>query len=125
MKIISKRTNKEKVFTTRQQILLNLMSPMKEDFSLESNTLAEVIEKYKDRPLVKYEPTEKKKKKMEEDPEYILDLPRFIIEGYDDVVSNSRFDQKLCDEFYSRFMDHDKVLFDLINRKNPKYKIAF
>lgn len=125
MKIINKETGREKVFATRQQILLNLLAPIKDDFSLESNTLAEIIEKYKDKPLVRYMPTLSQQRRMLADPEYAMDIPRYVVEGYDEAVSNSRFDQRLCDEFYERFEAKDKKLFGWINRKNPTYRIEY
>lgn len=125
MRIINKETGKEKVFATRQAILLNLLAPVKDDFSLESDTLAEIIDKYKDNPLIEYIPTQAQRTRMESDPEYAMDIPRYIVEGYDDAVSNSRFEQKLCDEFYNRFETQDRRLIRWINKKNPTYKIEY
>lgn len=125
MKVINRENGREKVLATRQQILLNLLAPIKDDFSLESNTLAEIIEKYKDKPLVRYVPTLAQERRMIADPEYAMDIPKYIVEGYDEAVSNSRFDQKLCDEFYERFEAKDRTLFDWINKKNPTYRIEF
>lgn len=125
MKVINRENGREKVLATRQQILLNLLAPVKDEFSLVSNTLAEIVEKYKDKPLVRYVPTLAQELRMIADPEYALDIPKYIVEGFDEAVSNDRFEQKLRDEFYERFERKDTELYNWINENNPTYKIVF
>lgn len=125
MKVINRENGREKVLATRQQILLNLLAPVKDEFSLVSNTLAEIVEKYKDKPLVRYVPTLAQERRMIADPEYALDIPKYTVEGFDEAVSNDRFEQKLRDEFYERFEGKDTELYNWINENNPTYKIVF
>lgn len=125
MKVINRENGREKVLATRQQILLNLLAPVKDEFSLVSNTLAEIVEKYKDKPLVRYVPTLAQERRMIADPEYALDIPKYTVEGFDEAVSNDRFEQKLRDEFYERFERKDTGLYNWINENNPTYKIVF
>lgn len=125
MKIINKETGRERIFETRQQVLLNLLAPIKDEFSLVSRTYKDILEKYKDVPLTPYKMTESDLKKIASDPDYIMDIPKFHVKGFDEEVSSTKFDQKICDEFYERFSNQDKKLFVWINKNNPTFKIEY
>ena len=125
MKIINKETGRERIFETRQQVLLNLLAPIKDEFSLVSRTYKDILEKYKDVPLTPYKMTESDLRKIASDPDYIMDIPKFHVKGFDEEVSSTRFDQRICDEFYERFERKDIKLYNWINENNPTYKIVF
>ena len=125
MKIINREN--ENIFNpqTRRQVLVNLLAPCFEEFVSISDTLNELIEKYKNVPLKEYIPTDAEKKRMEEDPGYALDIPKYYVPGYDEEVNSTRFEQKIRDEFYTRWENKDNDIYKFINENNRSFKIVF
>ena len=86
--------------------------------------MSELLEKYKDEKLVPYKMTESDKKKLKNNPDYIEDIPRYYVPGYDKAVSNWKLDGILAQEFYSRFMNNDPTLVHVTNLWNETYKLV-
>ena len=76
--IIERNTGNVMNFNTRKSIMTNMLSPIMDEFSIISHTFNDIVEKYKDAEVVKYEPTKYDIKRMAEDSEYILDMPRYM-----------------------------------------------
>lgn len=93
-------------------------------YPIYSKKMKEVLEKYKNKKLVPYKMTESDRRKLEENPDYIEDIPRYYVPGYDKAVSNWRFDSVLAKEFYSRFMNNERELAYAANSWNKIYKLV-
>jgi len=122
MQFINKTTG-EVISTNNRRILLHtVLSSVYLQFMLESDTLAKETAKYKNVPLLPYIMTDKDKEKIALNPDTIEDIPRFIVKGYDKAVSASYFDQKVWDEFITRYNQNDERLCTFINRYHPVFK---
>ena len=93
-------------------------------YPIYSTKMSEFLEKYKDEKLVPYKMTESDKKKLKNNPDYIEDIPRYYVPGYDKAVSNWKLDGILAQEFYSRFMNNDPTLVHVANLWNETYKLV-
>ena len=93
-------------------------------YPIYSTKMSEFLEKYKDEKLVPYKMTESDKKKLKNNPDYIEDIPRYYVPGYDKAVSNWKLDGILAQEFYSRFMNNDPTLVHVTNLWNETYKLV-
>ncbi len=88
-----------------------------------SYALDNLLKKYGKRKLIPYEMTEHQKECIKNNPNAILDIPRYYIKGYDSVVSDTKFDTTLTTEFYFRFMSNDSSLIPVVNNWNPDYML--
>lgn len=140
MKIIDRKTNKELKLPSISELVAGGMSIKKASdkhykavlravycptlYSLYSIKMNEIIEKYKDVKIVPYEMTESDKRKLAKNPDYIEDIPRYYIPGFDEAASNWRLDGELAREFYSRFMKNDQTLVECANTWNEDYYLV-
>lgn len=124
MVIIERNTGRVMNFKTRKSVMVNMLSPIMDEFSIISHTFNDIVEKYKDAEVVKYEPTKYDIKRMAEDPEYILDMPRYYIPGFDKEVTGTIFEQKIRNEFYERWTSGDVEIYNFINKYHPDFKVV-
>ena len=140
MKIVDRKTNKELKLPSISELVADGMSIKKASlkhykavlravycptlYAIYSTKMADYLEKYKDEKLVPYELTEMDKKKLKNNPDYIEDIPRYYIPGYDKAVSNWKLDGILAQEFYSRFMKNDPTLVQCANTWNEDYYLV-
>lgn len=123
MKIIDKITGKQKNIQTYRSIIRYILSPIRENYTYISDIMQQTIEKYKDEKLIKFIPDNHQIKRIFQNPDYLLDVPRYIIKGYDEEVTNIKFDTLVSKEFYKKFIQQDKDLIDFINKNHPILKI--
>lgn len=122
--IIERNTGNVMNFNTRKSVMVNMLAPVMDEFSTISHTFNGIVEKYKDAELVKYEPTRYDMKRMAEDPEYVLDMPRYHVPGFDKEVTGTIFEQKIRNEFYERWISEDHELYKFINEYHPDFKVV-
>lgn len=121
--LIHRENGKEIQLVNRRDIMAMVYSPIAIIYQLNySKIMQEAIEYYKDVPLTEHEITESEKRKLAENPDYALDIPKWEIKGYDDFVSNERLERRLTAEFYGRFMSGDRELIKMINAFHPVFK---
>lgn len=119
--IINKMTNTRTSGMDRRKVLRLLYSPYSEAYIDYSELFRQVLKKYENEPLVKYELTESDKVRLKENPDYINDIPRYVVRGFDKAVG-SEFERKLTNEFYERFQRAETEIVKFINDTNLEYK---
>ena len=121
---IKKSTGEQKIVDlSKRRIVLKVSSQNHSDEYVDICILfSRLLEKYKDEPLVKYKLNEYDKKRIENDPSYIENIPRYIVKGFDSAIG-SEFESKAREEFYERLKDFDTEVIDFINRTNTVYKV--
>lgn len=140
MKIIDRKTNKELKLPSISELVAGGMSIKKASdkhykavlravycptlYSIYSIKMADYLKKYKNEKLIPYKLTEKDKKKLKNNSDYIEDIPRYYVPGYDKAVSNWKLDGILAQEFYSRFMKNDPALVECANTWNKDYYLV-
>lgn len=121
--IVEKRETNEIIeIKGRKDAIVLLYSPIASFYSLVSPKVGQILEKYKNRPLVKHKITNLEKKKLAQNPDYINDIPKYEIKGYDKEVSKSRLDRELATEFYNLFQSGNEIIVKFINKFHPEYK---
>lgn len=115
-----KFTNTIVNLNNRASVIRNLFTPYSEKYIDYSPLFREILDLYKDRELVKYKWTEQDKRAVEENPDAILDIPRYVVKGYDRAVGCD-FDQKARNEFYKRFTEGSEEVVRFINDTNDRY----
>lgn len=106
---------------SRSKVIRNLFSPYSEQYVDYCNYFREIYKRYENAPLVRYRMTEFDKQELERNPDYINDIPRYVVKGFDAAVGGG-FDGRARDEFYQRFQNADKEIVQFINDVNPFYK---
>lgn len=86
-----------------------------------SYAVNDLVKQYKDKPLLPYKMTDADRKKLENNPDYINDIPRYYVPEYDKAVSNIKFDTIVAKEFYNRFMNNDRSLISICDIWNEEY----
>ena len=124
MRIIEKATGKEVYFNNRQLILKNILSPIKEIFCSNSDTMQEAIDMYADVKLKKHKLTNKNLTELKKDPGYIEHIPRYDVKGYDQYVVSQEFELKLRNEFYKKFISDDQKLIRLVNKYHDRFALV-
>lgn len=81
------------------------------------------LELYKDEPIIPHEITELERKKLKENPDYINDIPKFDVPGYDRIVSNERFERKMISEFYHLLISGVPDIVAFVNNNHPTIQI--
>lgn len=108
---------------SRREFMSLVYSPIALTYQLfYSKIMLDALEYYKDAPLVEHKITESEKRKLKENPDYALDIPKYEIEGYDDFVSNERLERRISTEFYTRFMTGDRKLVEMVNEHHPLFR---
>ncbi len=121
MKLKDRHTDEAVIFKSKQSILKLVLQPVYTQYMLVSKQLNRLIDEYKDEPLVPYVMTEVDKRKLEENPDYINDIPTLYIKGYDKAVSSKFFEQDLNAEFLDDFFYNEQKLKNIINTYHPNY----
>ena len=114
-------TKKVVKMESRRKIMRLLFSPYSEQYVDYCEYFKSIIKKYRNEPLVEYKLTDADRRELERNPDYINDIPRYIVKGYDTAVGGG-FDGRARDEFYQRFQNADKEIVKFINNVNPFYK---
>ena len=118
---IYSRSGKYKVrITSRNEIISSLYTPYQEEFLDYSYEFKRIFNRFKNKPLKKYKLTPEDKKAISNNPDYALDIPRYVVEGYDNAVG-SCLDSRLRDEFYSLFLEADEAVISFINNTNDNF----
>ena len=108
---------------SRREFMSLVYSPVNLQYQLfYSKMILDALEYYRDAPLVEHKITESEKRKLAENPDYAMDIPKYEVEGYDAFVSNERLERQISTEFYTRFMTGDRKLIELINKYHPIFK---
>lgn len=125
-KIVVKERNTKNIveIDNKRDFVSKVYSPISHLWSLFSPMIGELMEKYKNIPITKHKMTEVEKRKLEKNPDYINDIPKYEVKGYDRAVSNSRMDRYLSDEFYSLFYNADETVIKFVNKFHPDYYVV-
>lgn len=124
MYIYQRIDNKLVSFDTRRAIISALYSPCYEYWSFYSPIILGLIEKYKDVPLTKYEPSKYMAKMLKDNPSKAETIPRWEVKGYDQLVGDQRIENRLRDEFYRMYQQDDISVVDFVNEYNPEYRVT-
>lgn len=126
MKVIVKERTTGNIidFVDKKDFVCKIYSPISPFWSLFSPMIGELTEKYKDVPITEHKMTEVEKRKLEKNPDYINDIPKYEVKGYDKAVSNSRMDQYLAKEFCSLFNNGDETVIKFVNKFNPDFYVV-
>lgn len=126
MKVIVKERTTGNIidFVDKKDFVCKVYSPISHLWSLFSPMIGKLMDKYKNTPITKHKMTEVEKRKLEKNPDYINDIPKYEIKGYDRAVSNSRMDRYLSDEFYSLFCNADETVIKFVNKFHPDYYVV-
>lgn len=121
--IIVKNRNTGHIINIRNKrdLIYKVYSSVSTLWNLYSPFMGQILEKYKNVPITKHEMTESEKRKLENNPDYANDIPKYEVKGYDREVSNSRIDKMLSLEFYLLFLDNSKTVIDFINKFHPDF----
>lgn len=125
-KIVVKERNTKNIveIDNKRDFVSKVYSPISPLWSLFSPMIGELMEKYKNVPITKHKMTEVEKRKLEKNPDYINDIPKYEVKGYDKAVSNSRMDQYLAKEFCSLFNNADETVIKFVNKFHPDYYVV-
>lgn len=125
-KIVVKERNTKNIveIDNKRDFVSKVYSPISPLWSLFSPMIGKLMEKYKNTPITKHKMTEVEKRKLEKNPDYINDIPKYEVKGYDRAVSNSRMDRYLSDEFYSLFCNADETVIKFVNKFHPDYYVV-
>lgn len=125
-KIIIKERSTDNIVVIKgkRDFASRVYSPVSPLWSIFSPMIGRVMKKYENMPITKHKITEVEKRRLEKNPDYINDIPKYEVKGYDRVVSNSRMDNRLSEEFYSLFYDMDEIVIKFINKFHPDYYVV-
>lgn len=124
-KIIVKYRNTGHTLNIRNKrdIIYKVYSSVSTLWNLYSPFMGYTLEKYKDVPITEHKMTDSERRKLKNNPDYINDIPKYEVRGYDKEVSNSRMDRMLSLEFYFLFLDGSKTVIDFINKFHPDFYV--
>ena len=122
--LASGKTEEEILDSAKRAICGILYTPFGNSYLNYSTKMHELESKYakeiKTGPIP-YKMTEHDKKELAKNPDYINDIPKLYIPGYDKAVSTSHFDTELVNEFYTRLCDDDPEIIKFVNNVNPLF----
>ena len=122
MKIFNKKTNDEILIPNRRAFAQYVYTDINFMYGFISPILAEISERYKDEELREHLITAVESRKIMENPDYIHDIPKMEVSGYDEEVSATRLDRQIGEEAYNAFLNNDTKLLNLINKCHPTVK---
>lgn len=124
MRIVTIKRDIDKVVDMegRNRVIKTILAPIKDEFSYISNTVNQLIEKYKDVPLMPYIMTDVDRRRLEKNPDYIEDIPTWYVPGYDRAVNDARLEGKISNEFWIRWCNCDKALVRWLNRYCDEFR---
>lgn len=120
--LYDRETGEEISFNSRFSIMKSIYSPISCAYDHYSPMINDLIEKYKDNEVVPHVLTSYEQKRLAENPDFINDIPRGDIKGYDKAISHELFERRLKEEFYSLFCNADERIIKCINRHHKDYK---
>lgn len=120
--IVRKSDGKRMEGLTRKRILEILYSNYSEAYVDYCDVFWDAMEKYGDLPLKEYKWTEWDKRRVKENPDAAMDIPRFYVEGFDTAMGYS-YEQKARNEFYDKFVAADDDIVDFVNSTNELYRV--
>lgn len=122
MKVFNKKTNEEVKIPNRRAFAQYVYTDIAFMYGFVSPLLKEIADKYKDEEITEHIITAKEAKTLVENSDYIQDIPKFEVKGYDEEVSASRLDRQIGEEAYNAFLNNDTTLLGLINKNHPTLK---
>lgn len=123
--VCDKNKTKEQIEKDYKNAVLKLFyNPYYSQYLAFSPLMIALVEKYKDVPLTKYEPTDYEKKLIEENPAYAENIPEYYVPGFDRIVGGATMDGKLKNEFYDGWMNQKDFVFRFVNSCNRNYHIV-
>ena len=122
MKIFNKKTNDEILIPNRRAFAQYVYTDINFMYSFISPILSEITEKYKDEELTEHIITADEARRLMENPDYIHDIPKMEIKGYDTEVSATRLDRQIGEEAYNAFLNNDSKILNVINNFHPTLK---
>lgn len=123
VRAVSKETGQEISLERQRDVTSYILNPIMSKYIFISPIMNRALELYKDVPLTPHIMTKSEKKKLKENPDYINDIPRFDVPGFDKDVSNERFERKMILEFYNLLMAGDSRTVSFINNNHPSIQI--
>jgi glycerophosphoryl diester phosphodiesterase len=126
MIFINKQTGEKlnsKKAKNRFKILLEVLNPVYPEYMMISSTLNALIDEYKNAELQPYIPTKSDYEHIKRDPDFALDIPKYYVPEYDKIVSSSKFDDKIRQEFISRCNIGDPNICIFIEKYNHDFEV--
>lgn len=123
VKAISKETGKEISLKKQRDVTSYILNPIMSQYIFVSPIMNRTLELYKDEPIIPHIMTESERRKLKENPDYVNDIPKFDVPGYDRVVSNERFERKMISEFYHLLISGDLEIVKFVNNSHPTIQI--
>lgn len=120
----SKKTEDQISSDYKSAVLKTFYNPYYAQYLAFSPLMIELVEKYKDVPLTKYEPTDYEKKLMEENPDYAENIPEYYVPGFDRVAGGATMDGKLKNEFFNGWLNEEDYAIRFVNSCNKYYHIS-
>lgn len=120
--LYDRNLGKEVNFIDKYSTMKALFSPVSSAYNYYSPTINNLIQKYGNNPLVPHKITPYEQTRLKYDSDFINDIPRFDVVGYDKIISHEHFERKLRDEFYYLYSIADKRIVECINKHHKNYK---
>lgn len=116
-------TEEQATKTVYKRAIRMLYHPSYSNWLNISNVMQSTMDEFKNAKLVKYKMTEQDKKRVAENPDAILDIPRYYIPKLDKKISSDAFESSLKKEFFDRFLANDPEIIKMVNSSNKMYRV--
>lgn len=118
MTLYNKATGKEYTieWDSRDDVIKKLYSSCELAFLNISWTMEDAIRKFANAKIEPYTPTRQELTIVKKDPSYLDFIPKYYVPGYDEYVSNKKFENKLKDEFFERLFWEDEKVIRLVKK---------
>ena len=124
MRVFNKYTHEELLFPNNPQLIIRqFYSPYYFAFDIISETLNNIIKKYKDVPLTEHKPTKAEQTMLSRDASYLEFISNWEVEGYDKIAGSDTTANQIKEEFVRRYNEDDPVIIRFINRTNDCFMV--
>lgn len=124
MRVFNKYTKEELLFPNNPQLIIRqFYSPYYFAFDIISETLNNIINKYKDVPLTEHKITRAEQTMLGRDASYADFIPNWEVDGYDKVAGSDTTANQIKAEFIRRYNEDDPAIIRFINRTNECFVV--